>query len=279
MMRVMKYLFTLFFFAGVVQAELPVQNDQLKMGLELIQKKKFKLAEEHFISLKQQFPEQLTYLNNLAVAQMALGKTEQALENLNTVISADKVFSVAQNNISHIYAYMASQAYSKALDKEIVQTPPELAVLDHVKVVNKEPDAAEEVTTKEIVKKDLVQDTSAENLEAMLEQKTAAWASAWMQGDIKSYLSSYSENFQPSGQLSYKDWLAQRRYRFRLSKNIQVSYNQLKIFIDSTKTTAIVEFVQQYQAGEYQDKVKKQLYWVLEGDNWLISQEQVTEKI
>jgi len=267
MMKMMKYLFALFFFAGVVQAEIPVQNDQLKVGLDLIQQKKFKLAEEHFITLSQQFPEQVTYLNNLAVAQMAQGKTEQALENLNTVIAADKFFSVTQKNISHIYAYMASQAYSKALDKKEIPNLPELAVLSNVMIINEEPVIDEAVENK-----------IPENLETVLEQKTAGWASAWMKGNLKDYLSNYSEKFQPAGQLSYKDWVAQRRYRFRLSKDIQVSYNQLNVYIDSAKTTAIVEFVQQYKAGEYQDEVKKQLYWVLEGDNWLISQEQVTTK-
>lgn len=288
-MKMMKYLFLLLFLVGNVQAEIAVNNDQLKIGLDLIQQKKFKLAEEHFIVLKQQFPDQVTYLNNLAVAQMAQGKTEQALENLNTVIAADKFFSVTQKNISHIYAYMASQAYSKALDKKDEPTPPELAVLSQVMTVFEAPAVAEEVTVEEaiteeiipeqIISEEIVPEELAENPEAVLEEKTAAWASAWMEGNFKAYLSNYSDQFQPAGQLSYKDWLAQRRYRFRLSKDIQVSYNQLKVYIDSAKTTAIVEFVQQYKAGDYQDRVIKQLYWVLEGDNWLISQEQVTEKI
>ena len=274
----MKFYFVLLFFSGVVQAEIPVQNDQLKVGLELIQQKKFKLAEEHFIALNQQFPEQVTYLNNLAVAQMAQGKTEQALENLNTVIAADKYFSVTQKNISHIYAYMASQAYSKALDKKDTPGLPELAVLNDVMLVSEEPTVIEESDSKESTSEAVGQKEIKRGLETVLEQKTAAWASAWMAGSLKSYLSNYSKNFQPAGQLSYKDWVAQRRYRFRLSKDIQVSYNQLKVYIDSAETTAIVEFMQQYKAGEYQDEVKKQLYWVLEGDDWLISKEQVTAK-
>ncbi|MCK4708900.1 MAG: hypothetical protein KAU21_09805, partial [Gammaproteobacteria bacterium] len=118
-----------------------------------------------------------------------------------------------------------------------------------------------------------------EEVAAILEAKIAAWAKAWMQADIKSYLAIYSQQFQPADQLSYQDWAAQRRYRLRHSKEVKVNYNQLKVYLDADETKAIVEFVQQYQAGQYQDKVKKQLFWVLEGDNWLISREQVTEKL
>jgi len=264
----MKYLLVFFILTGVAQAEIPAQNDQLKAGLELLQKKKFKLAEDHFIALNKQFPDQMTYLNNLAVAQMAQGKAEQALENLNTVIASDKYFSVTQKNITQIYSFMASQAYSKALDKKDAPVIPELAILSDVMPTNVAVPAPTEVVKEEV----------KENLDIILEQKTASWASAWMKGDINDYLSNYSENFKPFGKLSYNDWVAQRRYRFRLSKDIQVSYNQLKIYVDSAKMSAIVEFSQQYKAGEYQDKVKKQLYWVREGDRWLIAQEQVTEQ-
>lgn len=279
MLVLMKSVFCLLFFVGFVQAEeLPVQNqdEQLKLGLNLIQDKKYQQAETYFEELKTQYPAQITYLNNLAVVQMALGKTEKALTNLKAAMISDKYFSVTQKNISDIYAYMASQAYSKALEKQQNIPLPNLTSISDIKVVLEAKDIAveEENTTKELSQADV-----DKQLKELIEAKVTAWAQSWMKGDSKAYISSYSKSFKPSDNLSYQDWLAQRRYRLRHSKQVEVSYNQLNVFFNIDKTTAVMEFVQNYKAGTYQDKVRKQLYWQLEDDNWSISREQVIEKL
>ncbi len=251
-----------------VEAE---NNDQqsLTKGLALIEQQKFSEAEEYFLSLSQAFPQQVSYLNNLAVVQMAQGKTELALENLNTIIAADKFYSVTQKNINDIYAFMASQAYAKALDKKDQKTLPQLSTITELMPVVDSVEPAEEKLSETV---------DVDN-EKLLKDKTQNWAVAWMNGDVQQYLAHYSEQFKPADGLAYKDWLAQRRYRLRNSKQVQVSYNQLKVYFGSENKTAIVEFVQQYSAGNYQDTVKKQLYWQRSENGWLIVQEQVTEKI
>lgn len=279
MLVLMKSVFCLLFFVGIVQAEdLSVQNqdEQLKLGLNLIQDKKYQQAETYFKDLKTQYPTQITYLNNLAVVQMALGKTEKALTNLKAAMISDKYFSVTQKNISDIYAYMASQAYSKALEKQQDIPLPNLTSISDVKVVLEPKDIAIE---EENSTEDLSQAAVDKQLKDLIEFKVSVWAQSWMKGDSKAYISSYSKNFNPAGNLSYQDWLAQRRYRLRHSKQVEVSYNQLNVFFNLDKTTAVMEFVQNYKAGTYQDKVRKQLYWQLEDDSWLISREQVIEKL
>jgi len=271
----MKTVFALILFSVAAQAAVDsaaVQNEQLQQGLNLVQEKKYQQAETYFKQLNSQYPEQITYLNNLAAVQMAQGKTELALKNLQQAAVTDKTFSVMQKNISDIYAYMASQAYAKALEKKKRTALPELALISELKA---KPVAGikEEKQAAEIVNK------TEQQLMTEIEEKTSFWSKAWMAGNFKDYLSAYSKNFVPSGGLSYNKWRAQRRYRLRHSQQVEVSYNQLSIFFNADKTLAIMEFVQQYKAGQYNDKVKKQLYWQSENGSWLIAREQVVEKL
>lgn len=269
-MKRLSYFFCCWLMAGVVYASAVDQKQQLAFGLELIQQKKFTEAETHFLSLAKQFPEQISYRNNLAVVQMAQGKAQQALENLNSIIASDQFYSVTQKNINDIYAFMASQAYSKALDKEDKVKLPELAALDAMMPVK---------AAAEIVVENKPEGKNQQQLTTELITKTKDWAQFWMQGDIERYLASYSLTFKPSGNISYQDWKSQRRYRLKHSKQVTVSYNQVKVYFDSDQKSAIVEFVQKYSAGNYQDTVKKQLHWVLEAEGWRITQEQVIEQI
>lgn len=274
----MKYAFLLLFSMASVQAEIKSvddQSEQLKAGLVLIQEKKYSQAEAYFQKLKTQYPDQIPYLNNLAVAQMAQGKTENALENLKIATVSDQYFSVMQKNISDIYAYMASQAYSQALEKKRATLLPELASISSVKLT------PEKKITND-VKAELLAVDKKENevaLNEVLEKQAVAWVDAWMNGDIKQYISFYSKDFIPADKLSYQEWAQQRRYRLRQSKQVSISFNQLTVFFDAEKNTAITEFVQQYKAGAYQDKVRKQLYWKIENESWLILREQVVEAL
>jgi len=271
----MKTVLALLLFSAVAQAAVDsavVQNQQLQQGLNLVQEKKYQQAETYFKQLNSQYPDQITYLNNLAAVQMAQGKTELALKNLKQASVADKTFSVMQKNISDIYAYMASQAYAKALEKKQSTALPELALISELKTKPVAEIKAEKQAV-EIVAK------TEQQLTEEIEEKASFWSKSWMAGNFKDYLSAYSEKFVPSGGLSYDKWRAQRRYRLRHSKQVEVSYNQLNIFFNAEKTLAIMEFVQQYKAGQYNDKVKKQLYWQSENGSWLIAREQVIEKL
>ena len=274
----MKYVFLFLLTIGSVQAAVEsadAKSKQLEIGLMLIQEKKYAQAETHFQKLKAQYPDQIPYMNNLAVAQMAQGKTESALENLKTAAVSDQYFSVMQNNISDIYAYMASQAYSKALEKQQTTVLPELASISKIKLMP----VVQELTE---IEPELVQadEKKAEKpLKNILENKASNWVNAWMKGDIKQYISFYSKDFVPADNLTYQEWWQQRRYRLRQSKQVSISFDQLTVFLNAEKNHAITEFVQQYKAGSYQDKVRKQLFWKMENDSWLISREQVVEEL
>lgn len=272
------FILSLLYFTGPALVIAAPDNSQapLRLGLDLIQQKKFGQAEKYFIELKRQHPKQIAYLNNLAVAQMAQGKTDQALENLKSALIADKYISITQKNISNIYAYMASQAYAKVLDASRAENKlPELASITDIKPLIDNNAALRVAEEAEVV----VAEKGEADLTILFENKIKDWMKAWSDGDTSAYIANYSKKFIPSGKLSYKDWLALRRYRLRHSKQVNVGYNQLNTYLNADKTVAIVEFVQHYKAGKYQDKVKKQLYWQRQDDNWLISREQVTEKL
>lgn len=276
----MKFIFLLLLFAGYVHAEtqsVNSQDEQLKLGLSLIQAKKYRLAETHFNTLKTKFPLQITYLNNLAVAQMAQGKTELALDNLKQAAISDKYFSVMQKNISDVYAFLASQAYANALEKSAAPLAPELLAISEIK----RPPVGVVIEEKAIVEVPIstISEVTDTQLKEILEVNVSTWSQAWMKGDSKAYIAVYSKKFIPAANLSYKDWLAQRRYRLRHSKQVEVSYNELNVFFNLDKTSAVMEFFQHYKAGQYQDKVRKQLFWQLENNNWLITREQVIEKL
>lgn len=274
------FLYFIFAFSSVSAAEFSTaknQADQLQIGLNLIQKQKYKQAELHFQTLNKRYPDQVLHLNNLAAVLMAQNKTEQALEYLKNAVAMNKNYSVMQKNINKIYAYMASEAYLKALadsteiSKNKDNKTPVLALitkLEPVVIVEKVTDNSEGNAT----------ETKTDNIPLDLEKRTDEWVDIWARADIKSYLSIYSKKFQPANNLSYQEWSSQRRYRLRHSKQVKVSYKQLEVFVSADKMRAIVEFVQHYQAGKYQDKVKKQLHWILEEGSWLISRELVTEK-
>lgn len=264
-------------------AQPAAEAQQLKEALNLFQQQKYKEAAALFGDLHQRSPKQAGYLNNLAAAQMAQGEVELALQTLQRAIETSDSYTITQKNINELYAYKASQAYARALDKEEAGQTPQLILVTAIDAADSEtptsaappevvPAAVNEVAEAQTINSEPV-------IQQQLTELTANWAAAWMQGDVESYLQLYSATFNPDGNTSHDEWVSQRRFRLRNSKQVQVSYNQLSVYVAASQQAAIVEFVQFYQSGSYQDKVRKQLLWINDNNQWRISKETVIENL
>lgn len=68
-----------------------------------------------FVKLTEDFPELPEPHNNLAVLYSKQGQYEQARRSLEAAIRANPSYTTAYENLGDVYAKLASQAYSKAL--------------------------------------------------------------------------------------------------------------------------------------------------------------------
>jgi adhesin transport system outer membrane protein len=102
----------------------------------------------------------------------------------------------------------------------------------------------------------------------------SAWISAWEARDIAAYLTSYSPDFQTSGNVTRQAWEAQRRSALSKASQVDVNISDLRIDV-LDQGHAVTRFVQTYRSATYGDVVYKTLEWENIGGKWLISRELV----
>jgi len=84
-------------------------------GLALSEQGKSADAIAVFIKLTEDFPDLPEPYNNLAVLYSKQGQYEQARRSLESAIRTNPNYATAYENLGDVYAKLASQAYSKAL--------------------------------------------------------------------------------------------------------------------------------------------------------------------
>lgn len=96
------------------------------------------------------------------------------------------------------------------------------------------------------------------------------WLKAWEGGEVNTYLSFYSPNFQDP-QKSRKEWEQRRRFILGRSSGttIQVSDMEMK----QNDETIEMSFVQDFKSERLSDVGKKELIWKNEGNSWKIIKE------
>mgnify|MGYP002635769684 CR=1 FL=1 len=96
------------------------------------------------------------------------------------------------------------------------------------------------------------------------------WLNAWEGGEVDTYLSFYSKNFQ-APQKSFKEWEQRRRYVLGRSSGttIQVSDMEMK------QNDEVIEmsFIQDFKSDRTSDIGRKELIWKNEGNSWKIIKE------
>ncbi len=278
------------FLKGVIQTELGKPQDAIGT----------------FTKLTEEFPELPEPYNNLAVLHASGGQFDKARAALEMAIRTNPSYSTAHENLGDIYANLASQAYSKALQLGGPSTTlqPKLTLIRELftpagKGVT--PSAAKPATTAPVVAAAPVVTTpavaapvatapavktatpavvvaaaapapaAATNADKDIEQAVRSWAAAWSSKDMNGYLGAYAKDFATPKNLARKTWEEERRDRIVGKSRISVKVSD--IVTKSNGNIATVKFRQDYAADALATSSRKTLELHKVGDRWLISKE------
>ena len=281
------------FLKGVIQTELGKPQDAIGT----------------FTSLTQEYPELPEPYNNLAVLHASGGQFDKARAALEMAIRTNPSYSTAHENLGDIYANLASQAYSKALQlggstttlqpkltlirelfapggkginpaaaKPVAATPAAapavVAPAAAVVVAPAVKPAAPVITTApaaSAVPAAPAATTAANNSDKDVEQAVLAWAKAWSSKDMNGYLGAYAKNFTTPKNQARSAWEEERRARIVGKSRISVKVSD--VVTKTSGNTATVKFRQTYDADALQTSSRKTLELTKVGDRWLIAKE------
>jgi tetratricopeptide (TPR) repeat protein len=279
------------FLKGVIQTELGKPQDAIGT----------------FTKLTEEYPELPEPYNNLAVLHASGGQFDKARAALEMAIRTNPSYSTAHENLGDIYANLASQAYSKALQLGGSSTSlqPKLTLIRELftptnKGVN--PNAAKPVAVTPATPVAIAPVATPATVPAVkstapvatvpvaapapaapalpaavaasdkdIEQAVRAWATAWSSKDMNGYLGAYAKNFVTPKNLARKDWEEERRERIMGKSRISVKVSD--IVAKSNGNTATVKFRQEYAADALATSSRKTLELNKVGDRWLIAKE------
>ncbi|MBV5299057.1 MAG: tetratricopeptide repeat protein [Rhodoferax sp.] len=257
-----------------------------------------------FTKLTDDYPELPEPYNNLAVLYANQGQFDKARMALEVAIRTNPSYATAHENIGDIYARLASQAYNKALqlDSGNAAVPPKLALIREIFKPNlgaARPAASAAVTTAtpapaskpEPVAVAAVVKPSAPAASPMppvvaakpaaaaadsgatlaAQAAVEAWAQAWSDKNMASYLGAYSPQFVPPGGQTRAAWEKDRHLRITGKSSISVDIADLKLAINGDK--AVARFRQSYKANALNVSSRKTLELQKSGSRWLITKE------
>ena len=289
MARADKYLATkprdpqMRFIKGVIQTEAGKPNDAITT----------------FTKITQDYPELPEPYNNLAVLYAGQNQFDKARAALEMAIRTNPSYATAHENLGDVYAKLASQAYSKALqlDGGNSAVPPKLALIRTLFNADPKaqkpaaatpsapvaqapakpaptapaPAAAPAVTPAAPAAPPVAAATPASAAEKEVESAVSAWASAWAARDMNAYLAAYSKDFDAPGSQTRKAWEEERRARIVGKSRISVKVSDLSVDIKGSKATA--KFKQDYSADTLNISSRKTLEMSRAGERWLIVRE------
>ncbi|MES2412350.1 MAG: tetratricopeptide repeat protein [Pseudomonadota bacterium] len=252
-----------------------------------------------FTQITQDYPELPEPYNNLAVLYAGQSQFDKARAALEMAIRTNPSYATAHENLGDVYAKLASQAYSKALQLDGGNTgvQPKLALIRtlfapdakgqkpatsaqaaaaaaaRAPVVAAAPVAAPAATPRPAPAAAPAAPAAAASsgAEKDVENAVRAWAAAWAAKDMGSYLGSYGRDFAtPKGE-SRKSWEEDRRARIVGKSRITVKLDNLAVTVNGDKASA--RFRQAYSADSLNVSSRKTLDLVKAGERWLIVRE------
>ena len=246
-----------------------------------------------FTQITQDYPELPEPYNNLAVLYASQSQFDKARAALEMAIRTNPSYATAHENLGDVYAKLASQAYSKALQLDGANTgvQPKLALIRTLFApdakgqrpgpgaqssgpvtsapVAKTPAASTLPTAPPVVT--AAPAAASTGAEKDVESAVRNWASAWSAKDMAGYLGSYGKDFDPPGSVGRKAWEDDRRSRIMGKSRISVKLNDIAVSVDGSKAT--VKFKQAYSADSLNVSSRKTLDLVKTGDRWVIVRE------
>ena len=113
---------------------------------------------------------------------------------------------------------------------------------------------------------------TAQEFAAVREDVTSAlqaWAAAWSDQNVSSYLSAYSDNYEPPGEKPLVDWIRDRQQHLKSPEKIKVTLSDIQVEPKGANT-AVAHFEQHYRSPSYQDNEQKSMTFVREDGGWRI---------
>lgn len=241
-----------------------------------------------FTKLTEDYPELPEPYNNLAVLYAGQSQFDKARVALEMAIRTNPSYATAHENLGDVYAKMASQSYSKALQLDSSNTgvPPKLALIRNLfapdtraskgaaaaptSTTPAQPLPSRTSATPALAEKAPAVTTSAD-VSPDISAAVQAWAKAWAAKDMDAYLAAYSPKFNPGSGMSRKSWEKERHDRIVNKSSITVSVSDLRIKVNDDRATA--NFRQAYRAGSLVSNSRKTLEMARESGRWLIVRE------
>src|SRR5882762_6683251 len=283
-------------------------NARFTKGLILAEQKKTAEAIEVFAALSRDYPALPEPYNNLAVLYASQGEYEKARQQLEKSIRTHPSYATAYENLGDVYTKLASQAYDKALqfDSSNAAAKNKLSLIRDLMSSNVAPRAssASVAASPEPVRLPAAKTTmakaataqSAEVKPAARQAKSAAakpaekaarleegdgaavlqtvlaWANAWSNQKVESYLTFYAQDFKtPKGE-AREQWETARKQRISAPKKIDVAIESPKVVLKG-ENDAVINFRQVYRSDSLKINSNKTLIMVRREGRWVIQQE------
>nr|WP_066272143.1 nuclear transport factor 2 family protein [Hydrogenophaga palleronii] len=254
-----------------------------------------------FAKLTEDYPELPEPYNNLAVLYASQSQFDKARAALEMAIRTNPSYATAHENLGDVYAKLASQAYSKALqlDGSNPAVAPKLSLIRNLfagdtrsapasarapaPAVAAAPPApapapapaAAPAPTPSAAPAPAVAAAPApaptDTAQRDVETAVTAWAKAWSSKNMSGYLGAYGPAFKPPGGQARAAWEAERRSRIEPRSRIGVNVSDLNITTNGDRATA--RFRQDYTSDTLNVTSRKTLDLVKSGNRWLIVRE------
>ena len=238
-----------------------------------------------FSKLTEEFPELPEPYNNLAVLYAGQSQFDKARAALEMAIRTNPSYATAHENLGDVYAKLASQAYSKALqlDAGNAAVAPKLSLIRNLfgadsKAARAPATAVAAAPAQAPAAKPAAAPAPATaasadtgNAQSDVEAAVAAWAKAWSSRNMSSYLGAYAPNFTPGDGQSRSAWEAERKARIVPRSRIEVDVSDLSVTVNGDRATA--QFRQAYSSDTFNVTSRKTLDFVKSGGRWLIVRE------
>lgn len=240
-----------------------------------------------FSKLTEDYPELPEPYNNLAVLYAGQSQFDKARAALEMAIRTNPSYATAHENLGDVYAKLASQAYSKALQLDAGNTgvAPKLSLIRNLfstqttsaqsatVVAAGSPASAPVTAVVKPVPTPPAATAPAAGADIQNDVKSAvnAWAQAWSSKNMPAYFGAYATAFTPPGGQSRSAWEADRKARILPRNRIEVNLSDLDVKVDGDRATA--RFRQVYRSDNLNVTSRKSLDLVKSSNRWLILRE------
>lgn len=104
------------------------------------------------------------------------------------------------------------------------------------------------------------------------------WASAWVNLDLPTYITCYTEQYRSGQYDSHEAWLRARKHRFASTGHVELGIKNIEVLILANGRLA-ARFRQEYKSDSYQDVTHKLMTFVREGSEWRIHSEDTIQNL